>query len=260
MTKVNSVNNPLSSATGTSFFVGSDSAVLTGNIDAGGATTFEIPNSAAPTLNAAGQIALDTTITGYPGLIKYYSGSEEMTCVGMLTSDLVTNDGYCITYNSASSKFNLEAQPSSATGKVVQWVISTSSADDSTTSTSPTATSMTITITPTSTSNKIVVFAYGVADVVANALGPTIEGNFYLRRTSGTANTLDQYKLGRLLALNVASLTNQYYPISLGCEETAPATSAQTYIVQFASEVAQVTTRVFGSTYVAFMFAMEVAP
>lgn len=36
-------------------------ATLAGALDAGGATSFEIPNGAAPTVNATGEIALDTT-------------------------------------------------------------------------------------------------------------------------------------------------------------------------------------------------------
>lgn len=36
-------------------------AILTGNIDAGGATSFEIPNGTAPTVDTTGEIALDTT-------------------------------------------------------------------------------------------------------------------------------------------------------------------------------------------------------
>lgn len=53
----------LLSDTGTKFMELLNTGVLTllGAIDAGGATSFEIPNGTAPTINATGTIALDTT-------------------------------------------------------------------------------------------------------------------------------------------------------------------------------------------------------
>ncbi len=83
MATINSVNNSLTSATGTASFSGSTSPVLTGNIDASGATSFKIPSSASPSLSVTGQVAVDTTVTGYPGLLNYYSGSEVLIGLGI---------------------------------------------------------------------------------------------------------------------------------------------------------------------------------
>ena len=78
--------------------------------DGGGGTSFEIPNSATPTVNAAGEIAVDTTITSYDGLIKYYDGATEMTVVAMPTADLTTTDNHVVAYATGKSGFNMEAQ------------------------------------------------------------------------------------------------------------------------------------------------------
>ena len=84
-------------------------ATLTGVLDAGAATSFEIPNGAAPTVNAAGEIAVDTTVASYDGLIKYYDGTTEMVVVAMPTTDLTTTDNDHVAYSTANSGFNMEA-------------------------------------------------------------------------------------------------------------------------------------------------------
>jgi hypothetical protein len=80
-------------------------------IDFGAATSLEIPNSSAPTVNATGEIALDTTVTDYAdGFIKYYSGSTEYGLVAMPTASFGSpTNGHVVTYDSTTDKFKLAA-------------------------------------------------------------------------------------------------------------------------------------------------------
>ena len=97
-------------ASGGDISFGNENLVTTGTIDFGGAGSFELPNGTNPTVNAAGEIALDTSITGYTtDLIKYYSGTstEEMTVIAIPTTNLTTTDGQAITYNSTSDEFEM---------------------------------------------------------------------------------------------------------------------------------------------------------
>lgn len=82
-------------------------ATVTGVIDAGGATSFEIPNGAAPTVNAAGEIAVDTTITDHTGLIKYHDDTEELTVIALPTANLSTTDGQVVAYNATNNEFEM---------------------------------------------------------------------------------------------------------------------------------------------------------
>lgn len=82
----------------------------TGVYDFGGATSFEIPNGATPTVDAAGEIAVDTTITDYTGLIKYHDGTEELTVVAMPTGNLTTTDNHVVVYDATNNEFKMEAQ------------------------------------------------------------------------------------------------------------------------------------------------------
>jgi len=86
-------------------------ATVAGAINAGGATSLEIPNSVAPTVNADGEIAIDTTVTDFShGLIKYYSG-EELAVVAMPIAELTTpSDGTLVSYNATNDEFELVAQ------------------------------------------------------------------------------------------------------------------------------------------------------
>ncbi len=86
-----------------------DGDVYTGAHDYGGATSLEIPNSATPTTDAAGELALDTTITDHKPLPQYYTGSENMTIIAIPTADLVSTDNYIVKYDAASDKFTMEA-------------------------------------------------------------------------------------------------------------------------------------------------------
>ena len=81
----------------------------TGVVDAGGATSLEIPNGATPTVDAAGEVAVDTTITDHTGLITYHDGTEALYAVGLPTANLLSTDGYVIAYNATNNEFEMVA-------------------------------------------------------------------------------------------------------------------------------------------------------
>lgn len=84
--------------------------VGTGAYDFGGATTFEIPNSIAPTLNTVGQIAVDTTVADFSHDILKYYGGEELGVVSMPIAQFTTpSDGYVVAYNATNDEFELVA-------------------------------------------------------------------------------------------------------------------------------------------------------
>ena len=78
-------------------------------VDLGGATSLEIPNGAAPTVNAAGEIAVDTTVTDHTGLVTYHDGTEALYAVGLPVANLLSNDGYVIAYSASSNEFEMVA-------------------------------------------------------------------------------------------------------------------------------------------------------
>jgi len=86
-------------------------ATLTGVIDAGGADSFELPNSDTPTVNANGEIAVDNSVADFSaGVLKYYS-TEEMGVVAMPVAQFTTpTNGYVVAYNSTNDEFELVAQ------------------------------------------------------------------------------------------------------------------------------------------------------
>jgi hypothetical protein len=86
-----------------------DGDIFTGTHDFGGADDLEVPNSATPTVDTAGQVAIDTTITDYTGLIKYHDGTEELTVVAMPTANLSTTDTYVVSYSAANDEFTMSA-------------------------------------------------------------------------------------------------------------------------------------------------------
>jgi hypothetical protein len=64
---------------------------LAGSVDAGGATSFEIPNGAAPTTDAFGELAGDNDAwAASRGVIQFYDGTANTNLLGALTSDTPT--------------------------------------------------------------------------------------------------------------------------------------------------------------------------
>jgi hypothetical protein len=79
-------------------------------IDGGALSSFELPNSAAPTVNADGEVAVDTTITDMShGLIKYFSG-EECAVIAVPVAELTgMSNGDVIKYNATNDEFEIGA-------------------------------------------------------------------------------------------------------------------------------------------------------
>lgn len=93
---------------------GAPTLSLPATIDLGGKTSLEIPNSATPTVDADGEIAVDTTVTDFShGVLKYYGG-EELGVVAMPIGEFTTpTDGYVVAYNATNDEFELVAQSGS---------------------------------------------------------------------------------------------------------------------------------------------------
>lgn len=81
-----------------------------GSIDGGGLTSFEIPNSAAPTVDADGEIAVDTSVADFShGIVKVFAG-EELALVALPIAELTTpTGGHVIAYNATNDEFELVA-------------------------------------------------------------------------------------------------------------------------------------------------------
>lgn len=89
---------------------GNPTLSLPATIDLGGKTSLEIPNSATPTVDADGEIAVDTTVADFShGLIKYFS-TEELGVVAMPIAQFTTpTNGRVVAYNSTNDEFELVA-------------------------------------------------------------------------------------------------------------------------------------------------------
>jgi len=90
-----------------------DGGTATGVYDFGGATSFELPNNASPTVDADGKMAVDTTVADFShGIVKYYSG-EELGVVSMPIAQFTSPpNGYLVSYNSTADEFQLTVPPS----------------------------------------------------------------------------------------------------------------------------------------------------
>lgn len=89
----------------------------TGVFDFGGATSFEIVNATSPTVNAAGEIAIDTdgdATNVTQGMLTYFDGTRQM--YGVATDAIPTGDGYVLTYNATSKKYTFAAPAASSGG------------------------------------------------------------------------------------------------------------------------------------------------
>ncbi len=93
-------------------FSGMTGITSTGAMDFGGATSTELVNAAAPTTNATGEIALDTTIVDHQPLWQYFDGGENMTVIAIDTAQLPAQDNEIVKYDAATDKFVLEADAS----------------------------------------------------------------------------------------------------------------------------------------------------
>lgn len=85
---------------------------ITGAWDFGGAADFEIPNSATPTVDTAGQIAIDTTppTEFAEDTLIFWGGAKVMYAVTLAADELpsgATEDGYTVNYNATNNEFEL---------------------------------------------------------------------------------------------------------------------------------------------------------
>lgn len=96
---------------------GNPTISLPSTIDLGGKTSFEIPNSAAPTVDANGEIAVDTTIADMShGLIKYFS-TEECAVIAVPLAELTgMAQGDVIYYDATDDEFKIGPVPTNSGG------------------------------------------------------------------------------------------------------------------------------------------------
>lgn len=136
-----------------------------------------------------------------------------------------------------------------ASPKIVQYVIATSTNDDTTTSASMQASSLSGSITPTSTSNKIVALVFAPVSAVRAAGSPDdIYTDLRIRNTTNNT-TLATSRVGRTLVAASSVAADSFGSAMIMGQETAPSTSATTYQLQFASGTAtNVTAAVQGSS------------
>lgn len=108
-------NPTINAATITGTVTDSSTRTITGAVDAGGAPSFEIPNSAAPTVDANGEIAVDTTVADMShGVLKYFGG-EEIAVIGVPIAEMTgMSDGDVVSYNATNDEFELK-QPTTTT-------------------------------------------------------------------------------------------------------------------------------------------------
>lgn len=90
-------------------------STLTGSHDAGGADSFEIPNSATPTVNADGEIAGDTTVADWStGILRWFLGEEQMVVTLPIANSVAPTNGHVIKYNSTNEEFELTTDSNTA--------------------------------------------------------------------------------------------------------------------------------------------------
>ena len=101
--------------------------VWAGNNDFGGATGLEAPNGAAPTVNAAGEFAIDTTVADMTSIMRMY-GAEELALIPVPIAEIASlTDGDVIAYDAAANEFVIEAQAGGGSAitpdptRVVAW-------------------------------------------------------------------------------------------------------------------------------------------
>jgi hypothetical protein len=108
---------PSGPAGGAAFGVGSIDP--TGDFTWTGAHDFgdgaiEIPNSASPVTDAAGEIALDTSIPDHEPLLQYHDGSKNMAVVAIDVTELPALDDEIVKYDAMTDRFVLEPDAGSA--------------------------------------------------------------------------------------------------------------------------------------------------
>jgi hypothetical protein len=80
---------------------------LTGALNWGGLTSFEIPNGTGPTLTTLGQIGLDTNFWGTTGTVAYFDGTAIYGLVGVVSTEVCT-DQQVLKYNATPDTWTCE--------------------------------------------------------------------------------------------------------------------------------------------------------
>lgn len=102
-------------------YIASTGDTGTGSYDFGGADSFEIPNGTSVTVDAAGEIAMDTDGDGTTvttGTLRMFDGTNTLTVFG--TTNYPTSDNDVMVYDSATNAVKWEAQ-SGAGGTGDAW-------------------------------------------------------------------------------------------------------------------------------------------
>lgn len=87
-------------------------------IDLGGKTSFEIPNGTSPTVDAAGEIAIDTNTDNSvitQGSVIYHDGTRQMYVIAV--DALPTTDDHVLAYDGTAKKYVFQAQSGGGTTK-----------------------------------------------------------------------------------------------------------------------------------------------
>lgn len=184
--------------------------VGTGVFDFGGATSVEIPNGASPTVDASGEIAIDTTWTNVSGgLITYHDGTSAKVVPAMTLAELNTaNDGDVLSYNATTDVFELVAGGGGGSGAPFTVSAGTPFLQDNTDSTKQvafdvsdvaTSTVRTITVPDAAIDLTPGTGSYAAASTALEALGAvTVSANEVPYFTSGSsASTFTTTGFGR---------------------------------------------------------------
>lgn len=98
-----------------------DDQAWTGVHDFGGADSLEIPNGATPTVDAAGEVAIDTTITDLTGLITYHDGTEVLYVIAVPAAQVASpTDKDAAVYSAADNEMQMQ-------GVVTPYVVTSDS-------------------------------------------------------------------------------------------------------------------------------------
>lgn len=217
------LNNSLSGQTGTGQYVGDTSPTLvTPNIGVATGTSLNLGSST----NITGMIDDDTFATASANL--------------------------------AASSESIKAYVDSLASQVVQYTISTSTADDTTTSTGFVATSLSGSITPTSASNLILVIANANLAVETTGTSTTIRtATTQIYRSTGTPAGLQIGSFGRDLVSGSSVAARSISQMTLIGSETAPSTASHTYQLRYSNVSGQNTLTLLGSVFKALMLILE---
>lgn len=150
----------------------------------------------------------------------------------------------------------------SLASKVVQWVSSTSSTDDTSTSSTLANSSLTGNITPTSASNRIVVMCYAPVNFTSTGSIQNYGTKLAIRRSTGTPAIITGGASGAIdghIFATARANDADYGICTIIGTEIAPSTSMQTYTLQFArlSPTGGTSTISGSTTGPAFMLLME---